>query len=695
MEFSFSKLGTPPCRHQWRHFCYNTDMKKVQPDDDLFAPADLRSDVYSGSEASVASESVRLIDSPLVAETADWLGDKTKELGSLLSSDRAVEYVAILRAFAEFRRHHEPEPLHEDIVRAVCGEMPDPFAELTLKNDLRQLKDWSVVTERIEKERLRGYRDNRRTKFRYRLCDEAAQFIDWLAERRVRPLDVCGGDITVNLLDLQCSLLHELRRKLRTVTPTGTNADTAGDVLYRVEQLLGACGRGDLVGLDEVLMKGLAVFCMVATLSVARAADESFAPALFWWWNSKLDAKALCAQVDDFYEHGFRTLCIHPFPKGFRPAKFPCDMEPDYLTGGYLDVYAAVTGHAAAKGMACWLYDEGGWPSGGACGQVVASDPARFAIRRVEPGRDGRAEFTVERYDPREKSPYPSVIEPGATDRFLELTHERLKTRVGRHFGKAVPWVFTDEPSAPHGYGRLGWSTDFAREFRSRKGYDVEPLLTEMLRNGPARAEVRRARIDCYDVMADLFVERFLLPCRDWSDYYTGSKDFSAGLKMAYDDEGLLLKFHVKDDMNVPSKPGVCLAEADALKLALAKVYLYEKTGNNLLDEYEEAQTLYSFGFDAEGRPCGWRHVSYDHQKDRKHPVGEVKIGETGYELKPGWELRIPWHAINCNIPKPGDVHAIGLRMYDYDAKPNGWFCGHGAFGMDLPETFGAFVIGR
>ena len=248
----------------------------------------------------------------------------------------------------------------------------------------------------------------------------------------------------------------------------------------------------------------------------ARAADESFAPALFWWWNSKPDAKALCAQVDDFYEHGFRTLCIHPFPKGFRPAKFPCDMEPDYLTGGYLDVYAAVTGHAAAKGMACWLYDEGGWPSGGACGQVVASDPARFAIRRVEPGRDGRAEFTVERYDPREKSPYPSVIEPGATDRFLELTHERLKTRVGRHFGKAVPWVFTDEPSAPHGYGRLGWSTDFAREFRSRKGYDVEPLLAEMLRNGPARAEVRRARIDCYDVMADLFVERFLLPCRDW-----------------------------------------------------------------------------------------------------------------------------------------------------------------------------------
>lgn len=204
--------------------------------DDLFAAAEARVGVSREPDAS-ASESARLIDSPLVASTAEWVGGKIKELGSLLAADRAVEYVAILRVFAGFRQHHEPEPLHEDIVRAVCGETPDPFAELTLKSDLRRLKDWGLVTERIEKERLRGYRDNRRTKFRYRLCEEAAQFVAWLEERRNRPLDAGGGDITGNLLDIQCSLLHELRRKLRMVTPTGTDADTAGDVLYRVEQM--------------------------------------------------------------------------------------------------------------------------------------------------------------------------------------------------------------------------------------------------------------------------------------------------------------------------------------------------------------------------------------------------------------------------------------------------------------------------
>lgn len=203
---------------------------------DLFAASGTRPDAASGPGLA-ASGLIRLIDSPLVAETANWLDGKAKELGSLLAAERAVEYVAVLRAFADFRRSHEPEPLHEDIAHAVCGDTPDPFAELTFKSDLRQLKNWGLVTERIEKERLRGYRDNRRTKFRYRLCEEAAQFVAWLDERRNRPLDAGGGDVTGNLLDLQCSLLHELRRKLRAAAPTGTDADTAGDVLYRVEQL--------------------------------------------------------------------------------------------------------------------------------------------------------------------------------------------------------------------------------------------------------------------------------------------------------------------------------------------------------------------------------------------------------------------------------------------------------------------------
>ncbi len=103
-----------------------------------------------------------LIDSPLVAETGEWLRQRALTLGNLLSSERAAEYVAILRAFATLREGHEPEPLHEDVLREVCGEETSCEAETLFKSDIRQLKEWALVTERIEKERLRGYRDTRR-----------------------------------------------------------------------------------------------------------------------------------------------------------------------------------------------------------------------------------------------------------------------------------------------------------------------------------------------------------------------------------------------------------------------------------------------------------------------------------------------------------------------------------------------------
>lgn len=208
--------------------------------DDLFAAAEQRRATPLGSvpAAPVAPpEPVVLIDSPLVSESAEWLATRATTLGSLLASERAPEYVAILRAFAVMRDGHEPEPLHEDLLVKVCGEDYTVSSEAQFKSDLRQLKDWSLVSERIEKERLRGYRDNRRTKFRYRLCDDAVSFVAWLSERREHDLAPESTAATGNLLDAQISLLQELRRRVRTVVTETVDYETAGAVLYRVEQM--------------------------------------------------------------------------------------------------------------------------------------------------------------------------------------------------------------------------------------------------------------------------------------------------------------------------------------------------------------------------------------------------------------------------------------------------------------------------
>ena len=92
---------------------------------DLFAAADVTSQsipAVGNTDGTSPSLPIALIDSPLVDDTRTLLENRAATLGSLLASERAVEYVACLRAFVDFRERHEPEPLHEDIETAVCGE---------------------------------------------------------------------------------------------------------------------------------------------------------------------------------------------------------------------------------------------------------------------------------------------------------------------------------------------------------------------------------------------------------------------------------------------------------------------------------------------------------------------------------------------------------------------------------------------
>ena len=246
--------------------------------------------------------------------------------------------------------------------------------------------------------------------------------------------------------------------------------------------------------------------------------DPIFSPAFFWMWNAPLDADALCSQLEDMHAHGLRNVCIHPFPKGFRPW-FPTDMEPDYLTAGYLDVFAKVVRRAGELGMHAYLYDEGGWPSGGACGLVAASDAdGAFSPREAVPAGEGAVDVRLRQY-PEGPARYPSIIERGTTLRFIELTHDALARRLGGDIGTTVRIAFTDEPDMPRDWrGKLlAWTADFGEEFRRRKGYAIEPFVAALVADAErADASLSQARIDLMDVRADLFVERFLAPVRDW-----------------------------------------------------------------------------------------------------------------------------------------------------------------------------------
>ena len=273
----------------------------------------------------------------------------------------------------------------------------------------------------------------------------------------------------------------------------------------------------------------VAVALCVSALAAAGFSPEDYrnppaesSPSFFWMWNCRLDPATLNAQLDAMASNGLRNVCIHPVPKAFRAHLFTSEMEPDYLTDGYLDVLSNVVAHAASLGMHAWLYDEGGWPSGGAAGLVAASDgEGRFRHRSIGYGPKGDQPFgvTVHDYTPGGRGSYPSMIEKGATERFLEITHERIRQRLGHLFGSTVKFAFTDEPDFYIWYWQpmMTWTTDFAEEFRKRKGYDIQPYMPDIVKTRRAtHGPLVEKRLDCLEVLAELFEERYMLPIRDW-----------------------------------------------------------------------------------------------------------------------------------------------------------------------------------
>lgn len=192
-------------------------------------------------------------------------------------------------------------------------------------------------------------------------------------------------------------------------------------------------------------------------------------------------------------------------------------MYPDYLTDEYMEAIRGIVGECAKNGMHFYLYDEGGFPSGSAAGAVFLSNPHDFAPQGIRLVPNG-IEFTRDE----ELAPcaYPNMLAKGATEKFIELTHERFAKYVGSHFGKSILYTFTDEPRLPKFpmEGELSWCDDFSAEFRRRKGYRIEPFLADILKGKNTKDRKRlQHRVDYFDVLSQLFVERYFLPIRDWT----------------------------------------------------------------------------------------------------------------------------------------------------------------------------------
>jgi len=174
-------------------------------------------------------------------EAASLVTHRNPHLGSLLMADRGVFYAQILYRMLLFRRGHELEPLYQDVYDAVrhAQEQVGAGAEYPTEQfraDVTQLTEWGLVTCRIEIERLRGYKDTRRRKFRYSLTDDSIAFLEWLEERFQEELESPEND-TRDLLEEVRGALKELLRVLKRFRTAKSREGDERRILYQLLKL--------------------------------------------------------------------------------------------------------------------------------------------------------------------------------------------------------------------------------------------------------------------------------------------------------------------------------------------------------------------------------------------------------------------------------------------------------------------------
>jgi len=278
-----------------------------------------------------------------------------------------------------------------------------------------------------------------------------------------------------------------------------------------------------------------------------REPGAAFRPVMMWIWNANLDRVTLREQVAEMAARGIGGFFIHPMPDAFRKHDFIEGITEPYPGETFFEWVKEAAEAAREHGLFCWLYDEGGWPSGTLVGRLADGRPELAGrVLRVQcleagdTGAPGAGPGTGEEvvmlpapggrrlrfYASREGYP-TDLMNPATTDAFLAATHDAYARCLGGEFGGLVPGVFTDEAAVGGvmGTDRIPWTPALPEEFRRRKGYDLLPYLPVLFGDAAIPAEARpalspeqaaRVRYDFGDVWTQLHADAFYGRMREW-----------------------------------------------------------------------------------------------------------------------------------------------------------------------------------
>ncbi len=236
--------------------------------------------------------------------------------------------------------------------------------------------------------------------------------------------------------------------------------------------------------------------------------------------------------LEGFALRNIGGVFIHPRP----------GLVTEYLSEEWFSLWELALGECKRHGIGCHIYDENSFPSGFGGGHVVGANPLAAGSRLTghlvfphdrspngsnmgllaptgEPGRTARLPLLSVDLEKVPADlwhggfPMADVCRAEVTRLFLDSTHAAYAARFSGEFGKAIRYVFTDEPETGTSKKGFHMSRAFLRDFLAEHGYDLTSRLAELCGTLPVSPAVRH---DYFSTLNRLFTKNFSKGVSEW-----------------------------------------------------------------------------------------------------------------------------------------------------------------------------------
>lgn len=198
-------------------------------------------------------------------------------------------------------------------------------------------------------------------------------------------------------------------------------------------------------------------------------------------------------------------------------------------------------------GLRVWIYDEDGYPSLAAGGRVLEADPSLESLEMVYDKDDKQQPYKVRKcyefvhasnnfYAARR---YPNPLDPKATQKFIELTHQAYYKHLGSELYNKVEAFFTDEPSMmacnlgqlreevrknvrvidpldpnKKNLPMISWANDLPEKYKARYGEDLMATIASVFTGNEEKDKVVRQKF--WSLLAETDKDNYYQAIQSW-----------------------------------------------------------------------------------------------------------------------------------------------------------------------------------